>query len=68
MAWSQGNYVIDAFGSATGNADEAYLTSHECDMWEQVARYCGELPWHDTWRLRARVSSDSACPLVRPAV
>ena len=36
----QDNYVIDVFDSATGNPDEAYLTSHECETWEQVERYC----------------------------
>jgi len=38
----QDNYVIDVFDSATGNPDEAYLTSHECETWEQVVRYCRE--------------------------
>ena len=38
----QDSYVIDVFDSPTGNADEAYLTSHECDTWEQVVRYCHE--------------------------
>jgi hypothetical protein len=38
----QDNYVVDVFDSVTGNADEAYLTSHECDTWEQVERYCRE--------------------------
>jgi hypothetical protein len=32
----QDNYVIDVFDGATSNADEAYLTSHECDTWEQA--------------------------------
>jgi hypothetical protein len=36
------NYVNDVFDSATGNADEAYLTSHECETWELVERYCRE--------------------------
>jgi hypothetical protein len=30
------------FNSATSNPDEAYLTSHECDTWEQGERYCHE--------------------------
>lgn len=33
-------YVIDVFDSATDSADEAYLTSHECETWEQVEQYC----------------------------
>jgi len=28
------------FDNATGIADDTYLTSHECDTWEQVVRYC----------------------------
>jgi len=36
----QDNYVVDVFDSGIDNADEAYLTSHECETWEQVERYC----------------------------
>ena len=32
--------VIDVFENAIENPDEAYLTSHECETWEQVERYC----------------------------
>jgi hypothetical protein len=38
----QDNYVIDVFDSCHPDADEAYLTSHECEKWEQVERYCRE--------------------------
>lgn len=33
-------YVIDVFDNSVENPDEAYLTTHTCDMWEQVVRYC----------------------------
>lgn len=33
-------YIIDVFDSDVENPDEAYLTSHTCDTWEQVERYC----------------------------
>jgi len=36
----QDNYVVDVFDSASDNPNEAHLTSHECEMWEQVVRYC----------------------------
>ena len=36
------NYVIDVFDAGFADADEAHLTSHECDTWEQVLRYCRE--------------------------
>lgn len=36
----QDNYVIDVFDSALENPDEAYLTTFECETWEQVERYC----------------------------
>ena len=34
--------TLAVFDNATRNADEAYLTIHECDAWEQVIRYCRE--------------------------
>ena len=36
----QDDYVIDVFASGIDNADDAYLTTHTCDTWEQVERYC----------------------------
>ena len=36
----QDNYVIVMFDSATGDADEAYLTNHQCETWKLVERYC----------------------------
>ena len=36
----QDNYVIDVFEAGVDNPDEAHLTSHECETWEQVERYC----------------------------
>ena len=38
----QDAYVIDVFDSSIDNADEAYVTTHSCDTWEQVVRYCNE--------------------------
>ena len=35
-------YVIDVFDAGIDDADEAYLTTHTCDTWEQVERYCRE--------------------------
>ena len=34
------DYVIDVFDSSIDNADEAYLTTHTCETWEQVESYC----------------------------
>lgn len=34
------DYVIDVFDSSIENADDAYLTTHTCETWEQVERYC----------------------------
>jgi len=36
----QDNYVVDVFDISTDDPEEAYLTSHECETWEQVERYC----------------------------
>lgn len=36
----QDDYVIDVFDSGIDNPDEAYLTTHTCETWEQVERYC----------------------------
>ncbi len=36
----QDNYVVDVFDNAIKDADKAYLTTHECETWEQVERYC----------------------------
>lgn len=33
-------FVIDVFDDSIENPDEAYLTTHTCDTWEQVQRYC----------------------------
>ena len=33
-------YVIDVFDNAIDNADEAYVTTHACETWEQVERFC----------------------------
>lgn len=34
------DYVIDVFDSSIEDTDEAYITTHTCDTWEQVERYC----------------------------
>ena len=36
----QDNYVIDVFDSSIDDPANAYLTTHECETWEQVERYC----------------------------
>jgi uncharacterized FAD-dependent dehydrogenase len=36
----QDEYVIDVFDSSIDNPDDAYRTTHTCDTWEQVERYC----------------------------
>ncbi len=36
----QDEYAIDVFDSSIDNPDDAYLTTHTCDTWEQVERYC----------------------------
>ena len=33
-------YVIDVFDSAIESADDAYVTTHTCDTWEQVIAFC----------------------------
>jgi len=33
-------YVVDVFDSGIADPDAAYLTTHTCDTWEQVERYC----------------------------
>lgn len=33
-------YVVDVFDSGIDNPGDAYLTTHTCDTWEQVERYC----------------------------
>jgi hypothetical protein len=33
-------FAVDVFDNSIENPDEAYITSHECDTWEQVVRYC----------------------------
>ncbi|HUI05737.1 MAG TPA: hypothetical protein VL486_01900 [Verrucomicrobiae bacterium] len=33
-------YYIDVFDSSIESTDEAYLTSHHCETWEQVERFC----------------------------
>ena len=33
-------YAIDVFDAGIEDADAAYLTTHTCDTWEQVERYC----------------------------
>ena len=35
-------YVIDVFNSKLTDPNAAYLTTHTCDTWEQVERYCRE--------------------------
>jgi len=35
-------YVVDVFDSDSVDPDAAYLTTHTCDTWEQVERYCRE--------------------------
>jgi hypothetical protein len=35
-------YVVDVFDSGIDNSDDAYLTTHTCDTWQQVERYCRE--------------------------
>jgi len=35
-------YYIDVFDSSIESTNEAYLTSHQCETWEQVERYCRE--------------------------
>jgi hypothetical protein len=38
----QDDYAIDVFDSGVENADGAYLTSHACETWQQVVRFCRE--------------------------
>jgi hypothetical protein len=33
-------YVVDVFDIGTDDPDDAYLTTHTCDTWEQVEQYC----------------------------
>ena len=33
-------YVVDVFDTRIENANNAHLTTHTCDTWEQVERYC----------------------------
>jgi len=39
-------YVVDVFDSNLDNPDNAYLTTHTCDTWEQVERYCKDYDGH----------------------
>ena len=34
------DYVIDVFESVIGNSEEACLTTHVCDTWQQVVDFC----------------------------
>ena len=33
-------FVVDVFDNSIEDPDEAYLTTHTCDTWEQVQRFC----------------------------
>jgi uncharacterized FAD-dependent dehydrogenase len=34
------DYVIDVFNSFIESADDAHLTTHTCDTWEEVVAFC----------------------------
>jgi len=34
------DYVIDVFDSSISDPDEAYLTTHACETWDQVVQFC----------------------------
>lgn len=36
----QDDYVIDVFDNSIEDADEAYITTHSCETWEQVVAFC----------------------------
>jgi len=36
----QDDYVIDVFDGAIESADDAHLTTHTCDTWQQVRAFC----------------------------
>jgi hypothetical protein len=36
----QDNYVIDVFDVDIDDPAQAYFTSHECETWDQVEKYC----------------------------
>lgn len=36
----QDDYVIDVFDNSIEDADEACITTHSCETWEQVVAFC----------------------------
>jgi hypothetical protein len=36
----QDDYVIDVFATAIESPDNAHLTAHTCDTWQQVLAFC----------------------------
>jgi hypothetical protein len=36
----QDDYVVDVFDNGIKDADEAYITTHSCETWEQVVAFC----------------------------
>jgi hypothetical protein len=40
VCWQRKRYLIDVFDNTIDNADAAYITTHACDTWEQVEKYC----------------------------
>jgi hypothetical protein len=36
----QDDYVIDVFENGVDNADDAYITTHTCESWAHVERFC----------------------------
>ncbi len=33
-------YAVDVFDASQDESDDAYLTTHTCDTWEQVELFC----------------------------
>jgi hypothetical protein len=36
----QDDYIIDAFNSFIESAEDAHLTTHTCETWEEVLAFC----------------------------
>jgi len=36
----QDDYVIDVFDNSIEDADEAHITTHSCETWDQVVAFC----------------------------